>query len=219
MLAHDSCHKAQVNCASVHVVYKQFAACDMAGEERVWAVVLVQKDDVRKCVERNRWSVRCNIDLKRFEHLSPVASVRMELGIDVGDRLYLHGYNWHEAYILQAKDMHTQTYLFQGPQNDCVVRCLQVHTILVRLEASLEVNEDWNVPLCRVAAFMAASGEPIGTWLFPGSDALHVHDVMGLVSGVLPDAAWGPHARLRFVSAAAEILGTHDVFWSPAADE
>lgn len=214
-------HGAQVKCASVHVENKQFLAHTMEEEEHVWAMVLVQKDDVRFFVEMNRWSVRCNIDLKYYEHISPVARVRMELGIDVGDRFYLSGYDWNEAYILQAKDLQSQTFYFQGHENDLVVRRLVAHTILVRLEASLEASLEVNgdMPLVRVEAFMAASGEPVGTWQLPGSGDLHIHDVCAFVRAMLPDAAWGPHVRLRYVNAAAQILGTHDVFWSPPADE
>lgn len=95
---------AQVNCAPVFLHYKQFTACDMADEEHVWGAVLVNKCDVGQCVRVNRWSVICNIRPKHFGRLGPVATARMRGGIDAGDRVHLFSYNWHDAYILKAKD-------------------------------------------------------------------------------------------------------------------
>ena len=205
-----------------HIVFNyHLADPSMAGAaEYVWGMVIIGTHRLQSHLQLSEGVMTCTIPDKDFQHVPPRQVERLEAHEDI----FILG-NGYPAlrYLLVCRSDDGQSVLFRGPaaMADCIYcKKMPLKTVVIKLTGHLENRPDWDQPLIRFKAWMAASGECLKAdgWLLPSSDRIYPRQIQDLVRHHIEDSH-GPNVEWRFIGRAMNLLPPMTPLWEPRCTE
>ena len=193
----------------------------MAGAaEYVWGMVIIGTHRLQSHLQLSEGVMTCTIPDKDFQHVPPRQVERLEAHEDI----FILG-NGYPAlrYLLVCRSDDGQSVLFRGPaaMADCIYcKKMPLKTVVIKLTGHLENRPDWDQPLIRFKAWMAASGECLKAdgWLLPSSDRIYPRQIQDLARHHIEDSH-GPNVEWRFIGRAMNLLPPMTPLWEPRCTE